>query len=158
VPAAPSTSYLLELWLAAGRAGELIARELRPIGLPAHLFGVLTHVAAREPVAPSTIAAEEGIPVTTVRDHVQALVDHGLVERVPNPDDRRSYLLVRTRAGVDLLSLGNAVLAGIYTALEPRLPRPASEYEQRLRELGAALAEVRGARDRARRPAPATAS
>ena len=88
--------------------------------------------------------------MTTVRDHVQALVDHGLIERVPNPDDRRSYLLVRTRAGAELMSLGNAVMAVVYTALEQRLPRPASEYEQRLRELGAALAEVSSARDPSR--------
>jgi DNA-binding MarR family transcriptional regulator len=137
-----STSYLLELWLASGASGELVGRALRPLGVEPQLFGLLTHIAHREPVPPSVISAEEGIPVTTIRDNVQRLVDRGLVERVPNPDDGRSYLLARTASGADVLMLGNAALAGVYEALDTRLPRPAQEYEAVLHELRDAVAAV----------------
>jgi DNA-binding MarR family transcriptional regulator len=135
----PAPRFLLELWLANQVAGGLIGDELEAAGIQPHLFGLLSHIAGREPVAPSVIAAEERIPVTTIRDNVQRLVDRGLVERVPNPDDRRSYLLVRTAKGASLLQVGDAVIARIYAGVEPRLPRPAGEYEAMLRELQAAL-------------------
>jgi DNA-binding MarR family transcriptional regulator len=146
-----STDYLLELWLAASAAGGLIARRLEAVGIEAHLFALLTHLAHREPVAPSVIASEEGIPVTTLRDNVQRLVDRGLVRRVPNPDDGRSYLIVRTSEGAGLLELGNVVMARIYDELGRALPRPAASYTQVLGELRAGLAAVTSA-DGPRRP------
>jgi DNA-binding MarR family transcriptional regulator len=137
--------YLLELWLAGTAAGAEIGRRMRGFGIEAHLFALLTHIAHREPVTPSMIAAEQGIPVTTVRDNVQRLVDRGLVRRVPNPDDGRSYLLVRTPEGSRMLDVGSAVMAGVYGALGPTLPRPEAEYAEVLRELRHGIATLTGA-------------
>jgi DNA-binding MarR family transcriptional regulator len=134
--------YLLELWLAGGAAGAELGRRLQAVGVEAHLFGLLTHIAHREPVAPSVIAAEEGIPVTTIRDNVQRLVDRGYVRRLPNPDDGRSYLLVSTPAGAGMLEAGGVVVAGLYRTLRPTLPRTESEYGDVLRELRAGLARA----------------
>lgn len=137
-----SSAYLLELWLASGAAGTLIGRELAPVGIEPQIFGLLTCIAHREPVSPSVIASEEGIPATTIRDHVQRLVDRGLVERIPNPSDGRSYLLTLTPGGRDVLTLGNTVLASLYEALGRRLPRSSQEYEEVLGELREAVAAV----------------
>jgi DNA-binding MarR family transcriptional regulator len=137
-----STAYLLHLWLAASAAGTLIGRELEPAGIEPQLFGLLTCIAHREPVAPSVLATEESIPPTTIRDSVQRLVDRELVERAPNPADGRSYLLSLTPRGRETLALANTLLAGVYEALGSRLPRGAAEYEQVLQELRGALADV----------------
>jgi len=145
--------YLLELWLAGTAAGAEIGRRMRGFGIEAHLFALLTHIAHREPVTPSAIAAEQGIPVTTVRDNVQRLVDRGLVRRVPNPDDGRSYLLVRTPDGGRMLDVGSAVMAGVYGALGPTLPRAETEYAEMLRELRRGVATLSRAGD-ARTDAP----
>jgi DNA-binding MarR family transcriptional regulator len=139
------TDYLLELWLAGTAAGAEIARRLRAFGIEAHLFALLTHIAHREPITPSAIAAEEGIPVTTIRDNVQRLVDRGLVRRIPNPDDGRSYLLVGTPEGARVLEVGSVVMAGIYRAMHAALARPEAEYAEMLRELRQAVATAASA-------------
>jgi DNA-binding MarR family transcriptional regulator len=137
--------YLLELWLAGTAAGAEIGRRLRAFGIEAHLFALLTHIAHREPVTPSAIAAEQGIPVTTMRDNVQRLVDRGLVRRVPNPHDGRSYLLVRTPEGERMLEVGSVVMAGLYGALGTALPRSEAEYAEMLRELRHGVATLTAA-------------
>jgi DNA-binding MarR family transcriptional regulator len=142
VPVPGSTDYLLQLWLASAAAGELIGARLRSIGIEPHLFGLLSQIARREPVAPSVIASEEGMPVTTVRDNVQRLVERGLVRRVPNPDDGRSYRLVRTEGGVAVLELANVVMAGVYDELAGALPRQPGEYERLLAELHRGIVAV----------------
>ena len=97
-----------ELFLKANTTGELVSRivigQVEPVGIPAFLLALLTHVRDHQPVKPSTIAAAAGLPITTVRDNVQRLVDRGLVERRPNPDDGRSYFLVVTERGRDVLT------------------------------------------------------
>src|SRR4051794_10312033 len=48
---------------------------------------------------PTEIAEALGTPPTTISRHVAQLVDKGLVERLPNPEDGRSYLLHATPEG-----------------------------------------------------------
>src|SRR5829696_8209517 len=84
--------------------GQIVGRQVEPVGIPAFLLAVLTHVRDHEPVTPSTVAAAAGVPITTLRDNVQRLVDRGLVERRPNPGDGRSYYLVTTQRGEEVLA------------------------------------------------------
>jgi DNA-binding MarR family transcriptional regulator len=151
--AAHSRDYLLELWLASSAAGAEIGRRLAPLGLEPQLFALLTHISHREPVAPSVIAAEEGIPVTTLRDNVQRLVERGFVERRPNPEDGRSYLLARTLEGARVLDAATHVVAGLYSALDAKLPREVSQYTELLRELRNGIASVAAGEDALARPA-----
>jgi DNA-binding MarR family transcriptional regulator len=137
-----SRDYLLELWLASSAAGAEIGRRLAPLGLEPQLFALLTHISHREPVAPSVIAAEEGIPVTTLRDNVQRLVDRGFVERMPNPADGRSYLLARSLEGARVLDAATHVIAGLYASLDAALPRAVTQYTEVLRELRSGIASV----------------
>jgi DNA-binding MarR family transcriptional regulator len=133
---------LLELHVAGQVLGVLIESVLADVGLPPHLFGLLDQVKRREPVAPSVIADEEGIPATTIRDNVERLVARGLVERRANSADRRSYLLVLTPAGRRLVDAVDPALASAYDALERRLQRPLAEYDGMLEELQAAMREA----------------
>ncbi len=132
----------LTLFTAYQYVGAIVERQLAAVGLPSRLFGVLSHVDRRAPVSPSEISAASGVPMTTLRDNIQRLVDRGLARRDPNPEDARSYLLALTRKGRLLARAADPALLQAYLALEERLPRPLEEYEQMLAELIAALGEV----------------
>lgn len=135
-----------ELFLKANTTGELVSRivigQVEPVGIPAFLLALLTHVRDHQPVTPSTVSAAAGLPVTTVRDNVQRLVDRGLVQRRPNPGDGRSYYLVVTERGMEVLAAaGNALLVA-YELLERELGGPLTEREAWLDELNGALTRV----------------
>jgi len=132
----------LTLYTASQYVGTIVERQLAAVGLPSHLFGLLSHVDRRAPVSPSEISASSGVPMTTLRDNIQRLVDRGLATRDPNREDARSYLLALTRKGRLLARAADPALLEAYLALEERLPRPLEEYEQMLAELIGALEEV----------------
>jgi DNA-binding MarR family transcriptional regulator len=120
--------------------GQVVDRQLVPIGIPAYLLGLLTHVRDHAPVSPSTVARASGVPTTTLRDNIQRLVDRRLVRRVAHPKDGRSYLLVLTRRGETVMRDADPALLEAYLAVEERLSRPLAEYEEMLDELTEALA------------------
>jgi DNA-binding MarR family transcriptional regulator len=120
--------------------GQVIDRELEAIGHPTYLLALLTHVRDHAPVTPSKISAASGMPLTTLRDNIQRLVDRGLVRRVKNSEDGRSYLLVLTAAGEHTIEAADPALLRAYLAVERRLPRPLEDYQQMMDEVIEALA------------------
>jgi DNA-binding MarR family transcriptional regulator len=144
---ATNRRLLLDVARVSGFVGSLVERQLEPFGLPAYLFALFSHIRHVAPVSPTAVSRQTGIPTTTLRDNIQRLVDRRLVRRVPHPDDRRSYLLELTRKGEVLARAADPALLKAYVALERRLPRPRSEYEQRLKELGDALAALLAAKE-----------
>ena len=135
-----------ELFLKANTTGELVSRivigQVEPVGIPAFLLALLTHVRDHQPVTPSAVSTAAGLPITTVRDNVQRLVDRGLVERRPNPDDGRSYFLSVTQRGSEVLHDAGEALLAAYELLERELGGPLTEREAWLDELNAALTRV----------------
>ena len=122
-----------------GYVGQLVQRHLDPLGIPPYLLALVTHVRDHQPVTPSAIAAASGIPLTTLRDNIQRLVDRGLARRIPNPDDARSYLLELTPRGEVMARAADPALGAAYADLERLLPRPLADYEAMVAELNAAL-------------------
>jgi DNA-binding MarR family transcriptional regulator len=139
----------LRLALASSHAWQVVKRELDQAGIEIHLFGLLTHLSLRGPMTPSSLAAEQGIPVTTMRDQIQLLVERGLVERRPNAGDGRSYLVDLTPNGTKLAKRGAPAFARARTLLEAELDRPLDEVETAVADLEQALL-----RALARKPAP----
>ena len=90
---------LQELYSTGLLVGLLVDEELAKAGVSQQLFSFLGWVSRLEPVTPGTLAAETGLPPTTIRDHVRRLVQRGVVCRRPNPADGRSYYLVLTPQG-----------------------------------------------------------
>ena len=84
---------LLDVYRLSELTGAIIEQQLRAIGLPAYLFGLLSHIRRLAPVTPTEISRSTGMATTTLRDNIQRLVDRDLVRRAPNPDDGRSYLV-----------------------------------------------------------------
>jgi DNA-binding MarR family transcriptional regulator len=140
----PNRQLFLKATTTAHYVGQVVHRQLDPIGIPAYLLALVTHVRDHAPVSPSKISAASGVPMTTLRDNIQRLVDRRLVRRTRNPDDGRSYLLELTRRGEVMTRAADPALLEAYLALEDRLPRPLHEYEQMLDEVNEALQGVLG--------------
>ena len=84
------------------------------------LLGRLVNDGARRA---TDLAADTYLDLSTVSRQIRCLVDRGLVERRPDPDDRRGALLSATAAGVEAYQhyreQRNEHLAQIFDAWEP---------------------------------------
>jgi DNA-binding MarR family transcriptional regulator len=136
----PNRHLFLQTVTAAQYVGQVIDRELEVIGHPTYLLALLTHIRDHAPVSPSRISAASGMPMTTLRDNIQRLVDRGLVRRVKNSEDGRSYLLVLTADGQRTIDAADPALLRAYLAVEQRLPRPLEDYQKMMEEFIEALA------------------
>jgi DNA-binding MarR family transcriptional regulator len=77
-------------------------------------------VRLHEPVTPTGLEAVMGLAGTTLRDRIRELTRDGLVERVPNAEDGRSYFLHTTAAGADLARRAFATTRRVTALLEGR--------------------------------------
>ncbi len=134
-----ASGLLQEVYSSGLLAGLLVDEELEKAGVPSQLFSFLGWIANLQPVTPGALAAETGLPPTTVRDYVRRLVDRGDVRKVPNPADGRSYHLVLTPQGAELDRRGWPALAAAFGRLARHLERPAAEHVASTRELRRAL-------------------
>jgi DNA-binding MarR family transcriptional regulator len=138
----PNRQLLLQAATTYGYVGQLVEHNVRAVGLPPFLLPTLVHIRDREPVSPSEISSASGVPLTTLRDNIQRLVDRRLARRAPNPADGRSYLLRVTPRGRSVADSAGEALLETYMALERHLPRPLATYERALDELNRSLASV----------------
>ena len=82
----------------SARVTAALAESLPP-GVDIHAYAALLALATGQPRSQQWLANSVSISRTTMAKVASALVDQGLVERVRNPDDRRSYALTRTPDG-----------------------------------------------------------
>jgi DNA-binding MarR family transcriptional regulator len=82
------------------------ALEVHPELHPMTYF-ILTHLAASGPLRGADLSDAFGMDKGGVSRQVQALVDLGLVERQPDPEDRRAILLDATAEGRSRLAMVN---------------------------------------------------
>ncbi|WP_374457429.1 MarR family winged helix-turn-helix transcriptional regulator [Nocardioides sp.] len=78
------------------------AREVHPDLHPITYF-ILTHLAVHGPLRGADLSDAFGMDKGGVSRQVQTLVDLGLVERQPDPEDRRAILLDATEHGRERL-------------------------------------------------------
>jgi DNA-binding MarR family transcriptional regulator len=94
----------------AGRLRLTIVRTARRLrqeagsDLSPSLTAALSTVERHGPLTPSEVAARERIQRPTATRVLARLEEAGLVERTPDPQDRRSSLVSVTPAGTDLLA------------------------------------------------------
>ena len=91
-------------------AGAGLRRRLEPLGLDTRQYRVLSAVATLGGCSQRALTARLGIPPSRVVAILDALEGRGLVERRNRPGDRRSYALVLTPAGRDLLERAGALV------------------------------------------------
>jgi DNA-binding MarR family transcriptional regulator len=121
-------------------AERVVARHLAQAGVSGEQLALLSLIATEEPITPTALAAEMGVPLTTLADALRRLDGRDELERLPNPADQRSHLLTLSAEGRARLE-----------AAEPALRKAAAELRTR-----AASAGTRG-RERARGPPPSAA-
>ncbi|MGO4592500.1 MarR family winged helix-turn-helix transcriptional regulator [Leifsonia sp. 2TAF2] len=89
------------LALAVGRLNRRIRSSTG--GLSHGQLSALSTIVRRGPIRPSEIAAIEVAAAPTITRIVAELESRGLVERMPDPEDRRSLFVSGTEAGTELL-------------------------------------------------------
>ena len=135
-------SVLLEL----SRTTALLSRLFeRQSGAARPIHGaLLTLIHILGPITPTDLERESGLPATTLRENVQALVSAGLVRRVPHPEDRRSYFLGSTRKGEAALDAAVPAMRAVEESIESELGTPLESFREpvtRLREAAQRLLE-----------------
>ena len=130
---------LQELYSTGLLVGLLVDAELATIGVPDRLFSFMGWVTRLQPVTPRRLAAETGLPPTTIRDYVRRLVASGDARKVPNPADGRSYHLVLTAKGQRVADRGWRAVVAAFERVERHLERPAGDHLQALLELREAV-------------------
>lgn len=89
------------------RTGIAVRELMKPVfegtGVSGEEYGVLGVLHFFPDRTPTELSAVLGIPPTTVSRHVARFLRDGLVQRRPNPEDGRSYLLRPTRRGMKIV-------------------------------------------------------
>jgi len=108
------------VWRAHAKVAAAIESVL-PENVDIHAYAALVALGDGVPRSQQALARTLSVSRTTVMRVAAALAEQALVERVRNPDDRRSYLLTRTPAGAAAArtwrrhvdALEEAVIAGL---------------------------------------------
>jgi DNA-binding MarR family transcriptional regulator len=111
----------------------------------------LAHAARAGLVRQNVLAERMGVEAMTVSTYIDRLETKGLVERMPDPDDRRAKLVRLTEAASDALGSVNAAAASIRADASASMD--ATDWSTLLRLLKQArddLAELRAAQGKAR--------
>jgi DNA-binding MarR family transcriptional regulator len=70
-------------------------------GVTLHQLGALRHLVKHGPLTMNDLAARMEISPSAATQLVDRLVQHGLVERAPDPDDRRALRVAVCRSALD---------------------------------------------------------
>jgi DNA-binding MarR family transcriptional regulator len=121
-PEKPYRKPLIALIHDADRSFNLHMVEMthaagRPEIKPSH-NAVVAHLPSGTPRRAADLAAAAGMTRQSMGELVRELVDLGLVEMVPDPDDRRAKLVSWTEEGLSMARTGKRHLAAIEQRLE----------------------------------------
>lgn len=108
------------LAVAVGR----INRRIRPVagGLSHGLLSALSTVVRTGPIRPGELARSEVVAAPTMTRAVADLEGRGLVRRLPDPADGRSFFLEATDLGVEMVLRARSERADRVAALLQHLP------------------------------------
>ncbi|KUI23250.1 transcriptional regulator [Mycobacterium sp. GA-1285] len=107
-----------------------------PVALSGQRLRVLEHVRAHAPVRTVDAAATLGLHQNTVREHLDALVDLGLVERATEPAAGRGRPAALYRPSAADPAVRVRDYAGLATALAGHLARTSADPERDARAAG----------------------
>jgi DNA-binding MarR family transcriptional regulator len=132
-------TILLDLFLANQHRKRMIEAALAETDLPSEDYPVYVLIGAEGPWTPTGLSRRLEMPLSTMLFRLGRLERRGHAERVPNPDDRRSYLIRLTKEGERLLGEARPAFRDYAEAVEGRLG------SKRVDALRAGLDELRQA-------------
>ena len=118
---ATSDTILLDVFVTNQLRERLIAQSLEGTGLPPEDYPMYVLVGAEGPWTPTALAARTQMPLSTVLFRLRRLEERGHAERIPNPDDRRSYLVRLSPHGEKLLRKARPRFRALAEAVEVAL-------------------------------------
>ena len=121
MPATGPDTILLDLFRTNQMREKLIVAALEGLELPPEDYPMYVMIGAEGPWTPTAFAARVEMPLSTVLFRVGRLEARGHAERIPNPDDRRSYLVRLTDEGQRLLGQARPRFRAYAEAVEARL-------------------------------------
>jgi DNA-binding MarR family transcriptional regulator len=114
-------TVLFEVFWTQQMRKRLLEQALDDVELPAEDYPFYVTIGADGPLTPTALADYLIMPLTTVIFRVKRLESRGHAERVPNPDDGRSFLIRLTPDGRRLLDEARPVFRDYAEAVEARL-------------------------------------
>ena len=145
VPESPprSVGFLIsQLGLASSKR---FAEELRPLGIHPGEFALMRFVAASEGQSQQALAERRGSPPSRMGATVDSLEESGLIERRPDPADRRVRALHLTPKGRRLLKRAGEIAVSYESRLcEDLDPAEREQLIDLLHRLQPGLIERRG--------------
>ena len=134
-------TVLFEVFWAQQKRKRLIEAALADVELPAEDYPMYVMIGAEGPWTPTGLAERLMMPLSTVIFRFKRLERRGHAERVPNPDDGRSFLIRLTPDGKRLLDRARPRFRDYAEAVEARLG------PERVEELTSGLVALREAVD-----------
>jgi DNA-binding MarR family transcriptional regulator len=120
----------------AGRLVDEVIAGSEVVGVE---FAVASWLGARGEATPTELSRDLGMAPTTLSAVIDRLARKGQVRRVPNPDDRRSYLLRLTARGRATNARNSARFAAVIARVRAELEREEEDVLETMRALEAAL-------------------
>jgi DNA-binding MarR family transcriptional regulator len=141
VPDTGPPTILFEVFWTQQMRKRLVVTALSGVDLPAEDYPFYVMIGAEGPWTPTGLAERLMMPLSTVLFRFRGLERRGHAERVPNPDDGRSFLMRLTPEGQRLLDEARPAFRSYAEAVEARLG------SDRVDVLAEGLAAVRQAID-----------
>ena len=101
-------SLLFELYAASRASSELIHAAMADAPLTPEEYAVYSVIFDEGPHAPTELARRTGMPPTSMSHFVRSMLERGHAERAPSAEDRRSYRIVLTQAGLQAHAASSA--------------------------------------------------
>jgi DNA-binding MarR family transcriptional regulator len=96
-------NVLLQMFRTSQATRTLVMQATEGSGITPDEYAVLSAIGVLRSTTPTELATRLGVPPTTISRYVASFVERRLVERAPNPADRRSYLLEVTEDGREVI-------------------------------------------------------
>ena len=139
MPDSGPDTILLDLFRTNQVRERLVTSALEGLELPPEDYPMYVMIGAEGPWTPTAFAARVEMPLSTVLFRISRLESRGHAERIPNPGDRRSYLVRLTDDGQRLLRQARPRFRAYAEAVETRLG------EERIGQLRDGLTDLREA-------------
>ena len=139
MPDSGPDTLLLDLFRTNQVRERLVTSALEGLELPPEDYPMYVMIGAEGPWTPTAFAARVEMPLSTVLFRIGRLESRGHAERIPTPDDRRSYLVRLTDEGQRLLRQARPRFRAYAEAVEAKLG------EERIGQLRDGLTDLREA-------------
>ena len=138
---ASGSNVLFDVWLVSRSVNGLLDSALAASGLSADEFAIYS-VLRKGPLTPTQLAQWMSAPMTTVSSYIKRFEARGHLRRAENADDRRSYRLLLTEAGLAAHQQAGEMFLPVLGSVELSLGQATDTVRGSLSLLEASLRQV----------------